>query len=225
MNRYDLRFRLFLAFWMIIFIVFMFFFCGLIFSLFGQTQAQIEQWRRALVWANYEGFSKASGFFVSHDGIVVIPYHIVGKDIGFVDGLKIYVMTYEREKVYEAKILAFFSSADLIFAKIEGYYPKYWFDEFESPKQDMKSKVLGFPLRWRLGKDGRVICSRDNEYLGVDIEAFPGMSGSVVISLEPDSFGKVLMMISKSYGYAVGISSVIIQAKLRTVLKGLKNED
>lgn len=219
MSRYDLRFRLFLAFILIMFFSIMFILHG---ALFGQTQAQIEKWQRALVWANYEGFSKTSGFFVSHDGIMVIPYHIVGKDIGFVDGLKIYVMTYERERVHEAKILAFFSSADLIFAKIEGYHPKYWFDEFESPKQDMKSKVLGFPLRWRLGKDGRVICSRDNEYLGVDIEAFPGMSGSVVVSLEPDSFGKVLMMISKSYGYAVGISSVIIQAKLKTVLKGLE---
>lgn len=195
-----------------------------IFVLFFIAQAEvlnipknkILEWQKGVVYLNYDNQAEATGFFVSPDGIIAGPYHVIqGWDI-FADSFHIYVVPYRKLNVYKAEILYKSRKRDLILIKID-FKPEVWFDKFENPVEGESVIVLGHPFGWRFGKEAEIILHLREEVLGLNIIPLSGASGSVVLSKK----GKVKGMLTKKFGYSIIIHSVFI----KNAIKKIKERD
>lgn len=175
---------------------------------------QIVEWQKGIVYVNYHSKAVASGFFISGDGIIATPFHLIQEWVIFVDGFHIFVVTHEKDAPHKAEIVGFNQKADILFLKID-YKPRMWFGEFEQAKNGQRCVALGFPYGWRTAIEAKIITHFREEWLGIDRIPQRGASGSLILSEK----GKVLGMLTKRFGLSFIVPGILIKNGLIKIRK------
>lgn len=164
---------------------------------------------------------------MSEDGIVVTVSHLISGWYIFADHYPILAVDYKK-RVFRTELLAYDSRNDILILKIryvkEGsklkeisYKSDFYFTKFRYPLKEREEVVLlGFPYGWEYAKVGHILSNIKYSLIGIDINVFPGMSGSAVVSKD----GEVLAMLAKQLGVGVLVPSILIRERLNQLEKG-----
>jgi len=182
------------------------------------------QWQKGLVYLNYDNRVFCTGWFIQ-ENIIVAPFHLIDGWVSFVDHFHIIVMDYKRD-TYKAEIVGFKSTADILFLRIShkledgkyvrvGYKAEHFFPEYEQPQLYMDCVAMGFPYGWRSAVETKIISHFGQNWLGTDIIALKGSSGSVILTTK----GKYMAMLTKRYGKAYVVPGILIKNGLENILE------
>ena len=191
------------------------------------TSEKIRLWQKAIVFLNYNNQVQCSGFLVSKDGVVVTVSHLIAGWYVFADHFPILAVDWKK-RVFRTEPLAYDSGNDILIVKIkyikEGsglkkitYKSDFYFSKFRyPPKEQERVVLLGFPYGWQYAKVGHILSNIKYSVIGININAFPGMSGSVVVSKD----GEVLAMLRKQLGVGVLVPGFLIEKRLNQLREG-----
>jgi S1-C subfamily serine protease len=141
-----------------------------------------------------KGYSTGTGFFVTHDGIMVTNYHVIE------DAQTVYVVDTKNNEKIEAKVLTKDPANDVAILKINRKTSKIPISSYSNLTKGEEVLTLGYPLVAIQGQEQKATFGRINALSGIkgdirfvqiDVPIQPGNSGGPLINNKGEVIGVV----------------------------------